>query len=495
MERGAGILLPISSLPSEYGIGCFSGSAYRFIDKLRESGQKYWQILPLGPTSFGDSPYQSFSTFAGNPYFISLKELVSEGLLKYDECENTYFGDNPERVDYYSLYKNRLGLLHKAYERADIKNHEGFINFCQNNLWLEDYCLFMALKDKFGGKDLYTWNRDIRLRKPDILESCRRELDFEINFYRFIQYKFYEQWKKLKSYANNNGIKIIGDIPIYVALDSAEVWANPELFQLDKNNVPISVAGCPPDGFSAEGQLWGNPLYDWETHKRTDYKWWISRLKHCFGIYDVVRIDHFRGFDEYFSIPYGSKTAAEGHWAEGPGMSLFRAVEKALGKKEVVAEDLGFITDSVKRLVEESGFPNMKVLEFAFDSRDTGDRADYLPHNYGENCIAYTGTHDNQTIVSWTKTISEKERDELLNYLSRYEPDGKEIHKRLISLVMKSKANVCIIPIQDWLGFDDSCRMNTPSTTGVNWRWRMSETAFDKDLCSEIRRITIQSGR
>lgn len=494
MIRGAGILLSVSSLPSEYGIGCFSQSAYGFIDVLAKAGQKYWQILPLGPTGFGDSPYQSFSAFAGNPYFISLKELVMEGLLTEEECRSTDFGNSRESVDYYSLYKNRLPLLYKAYKRSNTDDDSKFADFCCENPWLEDYSLFMAVKDSFNGKSLMEWDKAIRLREPKAVEEYSQRLSDKTGFYKFLQYKFYSQWSQLKKYANEKGIRIIGDIPIYVALDSADLWSEPQLFQLDKNINPLAVAGCPPDGFSAEGQLWGNPLYDWKAHEKTGYSWWIARLKHCFDIYDIVRIDHFRGFDQYFSIPFGSSSAAEGHWEKGPGISLFRAVEKALGKKDVAAEDLGFITDSVRELVEESGFPNMKVLEFAFDSRDTGNRAEHMPHNYIENCIAYTGTHDNQTVTSWEQTITESERQQLLNYLDENEIPQGPINKRLITLAMKSRADVCIIPMQDWLGLDDGSRMNTPSTAENNWRWRMTELPKDS-LCREIRFITEGCGR
>lgn len=495
MKRSAGILLSVSSLPSKYGIGCFSESAYKFVDWLKAAGQSYWQILPLGPTSYGDSPYQSFSTFAGNPYFISLEEFVKDGLLTEEECESVDWGENSEKVNYEKLYEARYPLLRKAFERSGIEGSAEFITFCQKNEWVEDYALFMALKDKFEGATWSEWDREIRLRDVAAMEKYNRELLGEITFYKFLQYQFYLQWTKLKEYANNNGIQIIGDIPIYVAFDSADTWANPELFQLDENNVPKAVAGCPPDGFAADGQLWGNPLYDWDLHKETGYQWWIQRLAHCFKLYDVVRIDHFRGFDEYFSIPYGDETAKNGHWEKGPGIELFRAVEKELGKKDVIAEDLGFVTDSVRQLVKDSGFPNMKVLEFAFDSRDTGSRNDYLPHNYTENCVAYTGTHDNQTIQSWFSTIEEQEREMAREYLcDKYTPE-EELYLAFICLIMRSRANVCMIPMQDYLGLNDNSRMNKPSTVGENWRWRLKETDLSDTLCGEIYRIAETYGR
>ncbi len=494
MKRSAGILLSISSLPSKYGIGCFSESAYQFVDFLKESGQSFWQILPLGPTSYGDSPYQSFSTFAGNPYFIDLEKLVKDRLLTKEECEQSDFGTT-DGVDYEKLYLSRYPLLRKAYERSNIKQDTDFIQFTKENNWLLDYSLFMAVKDKFGGASWSEWEEDIRLRKPDAIEHYCSELEEDICFYEFLQYYFYKQWEQLKSYANQKGIQIIGDIPIYVAFDSADVWAAPQLFQLNEKNVPNAVAGCPPDGFSADGQLWGNPLYNWTYHKESGYAWWIARLSHCFKLYDVVRIDHFRGFDEYYSIPYGDKTAANGHWEKGPGMDLFQAVEKALGKKEVIAEDLGFMTNSVRKLVKESGFPNMKVLEFAFDSRDTGSASDYLPHNYEENCVAYTGTHDNQTIASWFQTITEEERKMARDYLGDNTTKEEELYKSFIHIIMKSKANLCVIPMQDYLGYDDSSRMNTPSTVGMNWKWRMKASELSDDLKQEILNIATMYGR
>ncbi len=499
MKRSAGILLSVSSLPSPYGIGCFSESAYQFIDWLKDCGQTYWQILPLGPTSYGDSPYQSFSTFAGNPYFISLEEFIASGLLTKTECDNADMGSVTTSIDYGKLYKERYRLLRKAYQNSKTNrnyNENAYLQFCNEHHWLNDYALFMAVKDKFGGVAWNEWDEDIRLRTPKAMAYYTETLSEEIGFYKFLQFHFFSQWNKLKSYANQKGIRIIGDIPIYVAFDSADTWANPQLFQLDQNNLPTAVAGCPPDGFSADGQLWGNPLYDWKRHKADGFQWWISRLAHCFCLYDVVRIDHFRGFDEYFSIPYGDKTAQNGHWEKGPGMDLFHAVTQALGQKDVIAEDLGFVTDSVRKLVNDSGFPNMKVLEFAFDARDTGNRNDYLPHNYDENCVAYTGTHDNQTITSWFETITEEERKMAKDYLLEQFPgyqklhSSGELHMAFIHLIMNSNANLCIIPLQDYLGLDDDARMNTPSTVGENWKWRMTKDDMNAGLSKKIRTIT-----
>lgn len=495
MERSSGILLSVSSLPSKYGIGCFDESAYSFVDWLKAAGQEYWQILPLGPVSYGDSPYQSFSTYAGNPYYISLDEFVESGFMTSRECIAPYILVNDGKVDYHNLYKTRIPLLKKAYKNSGgcyEKEIEGFGN---ENKWLDDYALFMALKDKNEGKPFTEWKEDIRLRKTAAMEKYSASLAEEIGFYKFIQYFFCKQWKKLKEYANNSGIKIIGDIPIYVAADSADVWSNPELFKLDKSGRPTAVAGCPPDSFSETGQLWGNPLYDWKKHKEGGFKWWISRIEHCFKLYDVVRIDHFRGFDEYYSIPANDQTAENGHWEKGAGIELFRALENAIGKREIIAEDLGFVTDTVKKLVRDCGFPNMKVLQFGFDSRDTGSRNDYLPHNYTENSVAYTGTHDNQTLVSWFKTISEDEQKAAKEYMcDMYTPDYK-LYKSFISLVMRSRSRLCVIPMQDWLGLSDESRMNTPSTVGNNWRWRMKSTDMSERLAAEIKKMTVMYGR
>lgn len=495
MSRKSGILLAVSSLPSEYGIGCFSDSAYKFIDWLKQSGQSYWQILPLGQTGYGDSPYQSFSTFAGNPYFISLKQLVKDGLLQKEECDSVNWGNSDKSVDYEVLYKNRYEILRKAFERSKIQRNEEYVKFCSENNWLGDYSFFMALKDKFGGVAYSKWDNDIRLRENDAVERYRDSLSEDIDFYKFLQYEFFTQWRKLKEYANENGIKIIGDIPIYVSADSADVWANPQLFQLDENKTPYAVAGCPPDSFAENGQLWGNPLYNWQEHENSGYSWWTERLKHCFSLYDVVRIDHFRGFDEYYSIPFGAENAVNGHWEKGPGMKLFNAVREAFGEKEIIAEDLGFITESVKQLVRESGYPNMKVLEFAFDSRDTGDSNDYLPHNYSENSVAYTGTHDNQTLKSWYNTITDEERSEVRNYLCDYCTADDKLNFGLIALLMRSNSKLCIIPMQDWLGLDDSARMNTPSTVGENWKWRMSHDDMSSRLSEKIMKMTLLFGR
>ncbi|MBP3651993.1 MAG: 4-alpha-glucanotransferase [Clostridia bacterium] len=496
MAREAGILLPIFSLPSKYGIGCFSKEAYDFVDWLKDAGQTYWQILPLCQTSYGDSPYQSFSTFAGNPYFISLEDLIKEGVLTQEECDAIDYGGEEDDIDYEIMYNVRYPLLRKAYERSDVMHNEAYLKFVQeNDWWLSDYALFMAVKNFFDGACWNEWPQDIRLRWGFAMDYYRRELYYDIEFQKYLQYKFFEQWWKLKAYANSKGIKIIGDIPIYVAMDSADAWANPELFQLDEENVPVAVAGCPPDGFSADGQLWGNPLYRWDYHRSTGYSWWLSRLWYCFRLYDVTRIDHFRGFDEYFAIPYGDKNALGGHWEKGPGIELFRCIEQNLGWHEIIAEDLGYVTDSVRNLVRECGFPGMKVLEFAFDSRDSGSANDYLPHNYPENSVVYTGTHDNETITGWFDSIKDEERVMARAYLSDTRTGKKNLHKQFINLIMRSSSRMCIIPIQDYLGYDNRCRINTPSTIGTNWRWRMKQGVLTEELQREILFTTKLYGR
>ena len=494
--RESGILLPVSSLPSKYGIGCFSKSAYDFVDQLVKAQQRYWQILPLGQTSYGDSPYQSFSTFAGNPYFISLEALIEEGVLTQEECDEADFGDDSRSVDYAKIYKNRYPLLRKAYERSNISKNPEFIRFQQDNAWwLDDYALFMAVKKFFGDVSWDQWPEDIRKHYGYALDYYRRELYFDVEFYKYLQFKFMEQWMALKRYANEKGIRIIGDIPIYVAFDSADTWANPQLFQLDENNLPIAIAGCPPDGFAADGQVWGNPLYRWEYHRQTGFDWWMSRLSYCFRIYDVVRIDHFRGFDEYYSIPYGEKTARSGHWEKGPGMDLFRTMKHRLGDKEVIAEDLGYVTDSVRQLVKDSGFPGMKVLEFAFDSRDTGSASDYLPHNYPVNSVVYTGTHDNETLSGWYESISDEERAMVRRYLHNDHTPDNELNWEIIHLVMGSVARMCIIPMQDYFGYGNEARMNKPSTLGNNWKWRMLPGELTDELLAEIEDVTALYGR
>lgn len=499
MNRKSGILMPVFSLPGPYGIGCFSKEAYRFVDFLTDAGQSYWQILPLGPTSYGDSPYQSFSTFAGNPYFIDPDTLKKEELLTASDLKEYHTSPN-EKIDYALLYKERFVLLRKAFARfnTDYPEYEDFKE--KESDWLYDYSLFMALKDAHDGRSFVEWEDKYRLRDENALKQFTDEHADDIEFYSFLQYEFATQWTSLKKYANDKGVEIIGDIPIYVSADSSDVWCNPSLFQMNENGNPIAVAGCPPDGFSADGQLWGNPLYRWDEHERTHFDWWISRMKKCCELYDVIRIDHFRGFDEYYSIPAKDKTAANGHWEKGPGMKLFTAIKEVLGDVDIIAEDLGFVTDTVKKLVKDSGFPNMKVLEFAFDSRDSSGGGDsdnaYLPFNYNRNCVVYTGTHDNETLRGWLSSITAAELTHVKNYLGVSKDTKKDdLVDPLIRAALSSVADMCVIGLWDYLGLPNSARINTPSTLGGNWQWRCPKEYLTKRLATDIRKKTQIYGR
>lgn len=474
--RRSGILMPVSSLPSEYGIGAFSKEAYEFVDFLEQAGQKLWQILPLGPTGYGDSPYQSFSTFAGNPYFIDLESLVKEGWITRSECDRMDFGEDECYIDYEKMYHSRFKLLKKAFDRSGIEENADYQAFVkENEFWLEDYALYMAIKDSLDGASFLTWDEDIKLRRKEAMEEYRGRLSEEIAFYKFQQFLFAKQWFALKDYANKKGIQIVGDIPIYVALDGADTWANPELFQLDEDCTPLAVAGCPPDAFSATGQLWGNPLYRWEYHKETGYEWWMKRIAYCYKLYDILRIDHFRGFDTYYAIPYGAKTAQTGEWRSGPGMKLFRAVKQALGDVPIVAEDLGELFPSVYELLAESGFPGMKVLQFAFGPGDS----EYLPHNHPVHCVVYTGTHDNTTAAAWYRTAAPAQRKKAAAYLGLNREEG--FAAGLVRGALASPGELCIIPLADYLALGAEARINTPSTLGgSNWVWR----ALPGQLCA-----------
>ncbi len=495
--RASGILLPISSLPSAYGIGAFDQKAYEFVDILVRAGQKYWQILPMGPTGYGDSPYQSFSTFAGNPYFISLNELVSQGYLTERDLLELQTVADEKSVDYEQLYNTRFLMLRRAYENSRIRENGEFQQFVsEHEAWLPDYALFMAIKDSKGGQSFLEWEDDIKKRQPETLCKYRETFEHDMYFYMFLQFEFSRQWQKLKAYANEKGVKIIGDIPIYVALDSADTWSNPELFQFTENLEPKAVAGCPPDAFSETGQLWGNPLYDWAYHEETGFDWWLERIRNCFRWYDLVRIDHFRGFDEYYAIPFGEPTAVNGKWEQGPGIRIFEAMEQKLGRQDIIAEDLGFLTDGVRKLLADTGYPGMKVLQFAFDSRE---ESDYMPHNYDANCVVYTGTHDNQTTKSWWDELSETDRDVAFRYMNLpgglEEVTAEEITWQMIVMAQRSVASLCVIPAQDYLSLTKEARMNTPSTLGCNWHWRMQDGDFSDRLCEKIYRMTKLYGR
>lgn len=489
--RESGVLLPVASLPSNYGIGCFSREAYEFVDQLKAGGQKNWQILPLGPTGYGDSPYQSFSTFAGNPYFIDLETLIEEGLLTKQECDTCDFGDNAEFIDYEKIYFSRFKILRKAFER--FVPGEDFETFTEENkAWLEDYALYMAIKNSLGGISWSQWPAELKRRMPQAMEEKKKELAEELQFIRFQQYEFTKQWTKLKKYANDQGIRIIGDIPIYVAFDSADAWADPELFQFDEECTPTAVAGCPPDAFAATGQLWGNPLYDWEYHEKTGFAWWIRRLEYCYKLYDVVRVDHFRGFDEYYAIPYGDKTAEFGKWKKGPGLKLFKAVKEAMGDTAIIAEDLGYLTDSVRQLVKDTGYPGMKVLQFAFDSRE---ESDYLPHNYDHNCVVYTGTHDNNTILGWLEEMAPEDRLLAERYLNNRYTRKEDMPWDFIRLSMASVADLAITPIQEFLCLGGEARINRPSTLGINWKWRLLKGQITHETTGRMYDMTKLYGR
>ena len=499
MKRYVGVLLSITSLPSKYGIGCFDQAAYDFVDWLEKSGQKYWQILPLGSTSHGgayDSPYQAYSAFAGNPYFISLDALIKEGVLTEEECAEVDFGSDPNKVDYDLLSKNRLPLLRKAYERSEIYKNEDFKKFCDDNFWwLDDYALFLSVRSYLGGKGWTQWPEDIRMHYGPALDYYRGLLYFDIEFRKYLQFKFYEQWSALKKYANDKNIEIVGDIPIYVSPDGSDVWAQPELFQLDENNQMVNIAGCPPDDFSADGQVWGNPLYNWEYHKKTNYHWWVTRLWYSFKLYDVVRIDHFRGFDEYFSIPSATGKAKDGHWEKGPGMELFETLEKELGDRKFIAEDLGHMTDGVRKLVKDSGFPNMKVLQFAWNVADTTGVNDYLPHNFGSNNVVYTGTHDNETVAGWYASLTAEGKEQIRDYIDDHHTADADMYKKIIRMAMMCASETCIVPMQDWAGLDNSARMNTPGTVDNNWSWRMSADLTTDELSEEVLALTKRFNR
>lgn len=491
--RSSGILMHISSLPSDYGIGTMGKEAYKFADFLQDAKQAYWQILPLSPTSYGDSPYQSFSTRAGNPYFIDFDILCEEGLLKKSDYSKIEWGNDEERVDYETIYNKRFNVLYKAFENFKNKDHTSFNKFLSDNeSWISNYALFMTIKNANNGKAWYEWEEGLKNRDSHSLWLFKTEHENDVMFWEFLQFKFFEQWNNLKEYANKKGIKIIGDIPIYVALDSADVWVYPDLFELDDTLSPKAVAGCPPDDFSKTGQLWGNPLYEWRRHKETNYGWWIDRIKSSTKLYDVVRIDHFRGFEGYYAIPYGDKTAENGEWRKGPGIEFFKYINTELGKLPIIAEDLGFLTEDVHKMLKESGFPGMKVLEFAFDA---SGESGYLPYNYDKNCVVYTGTHDNDTILGWKENLDEESLEFCKSFVDIQSDDDTEFLWKIIKTAHSSVADTVIIQMQDYLGLGSNARMNIPSTLGGNWEWRLRRNTITKELTEKIALITRTYGR
>ena len=493
MKRSCGILLGVSSLPSPYGIGTLGKAAYDFADFLHAAGQHYWQMLPLGPTSYGDSPYQSFSTFAGNPYFIDLDLLIEDGLLRKNEVTCCQWGSEPRYVDYGKIYESRFKVLALAKQRGWERDAAAVAAFCEENgRWLEDYALYMACKRHFGMKSWTEWpDEALRLRKSEaVLEQYRALLREDVELFIYIQFLFFKQWTTLRSYLHQLDIQVIGDLPIYVPMDSADVWAEPQFFQLDDQCVPTAVSGVPPDYFSADGQLWGTPLYRWDVMEADGYGWWIRRIDGAGKLYDVIRIDHFRGLDTYWAVPYGEPTARNGQWQQGPGMSLIRALTGWFPRLSFIAEDLGYPTPSVQQLLQDSGWPGMKVLEFAFDSRDTSN---YLPHTYPRHCVCYTGTHDNSPLELWRQEAAPEDIAYAAAYLGLNPEEG--FHWGVLRGGLSSVADLFVAQMQDYLGLGEYHRMNVPGKLGGNWQWRLLPGEASGQLAEKIRRMAVMYGR
>ena len=490
LTRGAGILMPVSSLPSKYGIGTLGKAAYDFVDDLVRAGQKYWQVLPIGPTSFGDSPYQSFSTYAGNPYFIDLDLLIEEGLLQRQEVETIRWYEKEDQVSYELLWEYRYSVLKAAFERSDHEKTKEYRDFMEREKdWISSYSLYMACTEHFGNREWLSWKKDIRDRKMEALISYQVMLEKEIRFWEFVQYKFWQQWDRLHAYANEKGIQIIGDIPIYVALDSADVWVHPEQFLLDENHEPTVVAGCPPDAFSNEGQKWGNPIYDWERMEREDFAWWKKRIRAAARCYDVIRIDHFIGIVRYYKIPV-NESAKKGSFAWGPGLKLLKALDESIGEAKIIAEDLGVLVPEVGEVLQKSGYPGMKVLEFAFDGKRENP---YLPHNYPKNCVVYGGTHDNDTLEGYYDMLSKENRAYAMAYCQVKRK--KKLTDAIIRIGYASVANTVIFQMQDILKKNNNARMNYPSTIGTNWRWRMKSQEFTTKKQKRLAKLANIYGR
>ena len=494
--RASGILMPVSSLASKYGIGCFSKEAYEFIDFLKESGQTYWQILPFGPTGYGDSPYQCVSAFAGNPYFIDLETLKEEGLVEQWFLDERYFGTNPEYVDYGAQYNNRFLVLKMAFdafrERGLQNSLEYQTFFKKEAYWLEDYALFMSIKRKMDQKSWQQWDLPLRTRDTVAIHVIKEELKELIEFFYFQQFEFYKQWNKLHAYAKKQGIKIIGDMPFYPAMDSVDAWSHPELFLFDKKGEPEYVAGCGPDAFSATGQLWGNPIYNWESMKKNAYQWWITRFEHMHQLCDVIRIDHFHGFAQYYAIPYGDKTAENGTLHEGPGMELFKVLEQKVKNIQIIAEDLGASSKYTEKMMKNCPYPGMRILQFAYDGSETSS---YLPYFHEKNCVVYTGTHDNMTSLQWIESINDHDRDFVRRYIHSENTNYGAFVWDFIREAYRSTADTCIIPLQDYLVMGKEARINEPGTLGTNWQWRLKPSFLSKELAHSIYQLTKLYGR